>query len=137
MLEGTIKNCWTSSDLKELKTRLKSLAKTNLPFYEQCQVWITQTEEEREAARARGENPNEVGVGKGEGMSFGASDFGYSFNMNKALKTLSAEEMYARVTCGICSDIPRSPMLTDVCPLTPSCNGPIVHDSYRLNGVAN
>ncbi|KAG0646207.1 DNA repair rad5 [Hyphodiscus hymeniophilus] len=113
MLERTIKDSWTSSDLKELKRALKSIGKFNKPFYEQCEVWVTQTEQQREAARARGEDPDQQGVAKGEGMPFGASDFGHSFKMGKALKTLSQEDMYSRVTCALCSDIPSSPMVTD------------------------
>ena len=53
-------------------------------------------------------------------MRFGAGDFGHSFEMGKALKTLSEEDMYARVTCSICSDLPRVPMLTDVSAIIPS-----------------
>lgn len=114
MLERTIRESWTSSDLKELRTRLKSLGKISIPFYEQCQVWIKQTEEERQAARDRGEDPNEQGVEQGESMRFGAGDYGHSFEMGKALKTLSEEEAYSRVTCSLCSDLPRSPQVTDV-----------------------
>ena len=119
MLEKTIKECWTSSDLKELKDRLNMLAKVNVSFYKQCNVWIEQTEEEREAATARGENFEQNGISSGEIMRFGISDFGHSFEMNKALKTLKEEDVYSRITCALCSDIPHSPMLTDVSPFPP------------------
>ena len=107
MLERTIKESWTSSDLKELKSRLKSLGKVNVPFYEQCQVWVDKNDEATEAAREKGEE-------LGESMPFGISKFGHEFNIDKALKTLSEKDMYSRVTCGLCSDLPRQPTMTDV-----------------------
>lgn len=114
MLERTIRESWTSSDLDELKARLKSVGKMNVPFYEQCEVWVKQTEEERQAARERGEDPDQQGVEQGEAMRFGAGDYGHSFEMGKAIKTLSEKEMYARVTCSLCSDLPRTAVATDV-----------------------
>jgi hypothetical protein len=109
MLERTIKESWTSSDVNELLVRLKALGKSNQPFYEQCQVWVTDSEEERLAAIERGEE-----VPDGETMRYGIGDYGHHFEMTKALKTLSEEDLYSRVTCSLCSDLPRHPMLTDV-----------------------
>lgn len=119
MLERTIKESWTSADLEELWKRLSSLNKMNIPFYEQCQVWV-----HNEGA---GERSEEVSVGadgcppnegardqSGEAMPFGAGDYGHSFEMGKALKTLSYEDMYSRNTCCLCSDLPKLPMLTEV-----------------------
>ena len=126
MLERTIRESWTAADVKELRTKLKSVGKMNVPFYEQCQIWIKQTEEERQAARDRGEDPDQIGVEKGEAMRFGAGDYGHSFEMGKAIKTLSEKEMYARVTCSRCSDLPRSAVVTDVS----SC---FLHDSQPLS----
>jgi hypothetical protein len=111
MLERTIRESWTSSDLKELRARLKALGKHNVPFYEQCNVWIKQTEEERQAAIDGYEDPN---TACGESMPFGAGDYGHSFEMGKVLKTVSEKEAYSRVTCSLCSDLPRSPVVTDV-----------------------
>ena len=47
-------------------------------------------------------------------MQYGIGDYGHHFEMTKALKTLSEEDLYSRVTCSLCSDLPRHPMLTDV-----------------------
>jgi hypothetical protein len=109
MLERTIKESWTFSDVNELLVRLKALGKSNQPFYEQCQVWVTDSEEERLAAIERGEE-----VPDGETMRYGIGDYGHHFEMTKALKALSEEDLYSRVTCSLCSDLPRHPMLTDV-----------------------
>jgi hypothetical protein len=135
MLEHTIKNCWTSLDLEELKRRLKSLGEVKVPFYEQCQVWVTQSKEERQAATARGEDPELQGVEREKSMRFGAGDFGHSFEMGKALKTLSEEDMYSRNTCSLCSDLPRVPMLTDVRFSLPSSESLISFERLRLTGL--
>jgi hypothetical protein len=50
-------------------------------------------------------------------MPFGISTFGHEFNIDKALKTLSEKDMYSRVTCSLCLDLPRQPMMTDVSPI--------------------
>ena len=76
-------------------------------------MWVTQSEEERQAARDRGEEVDEIGQ-IGDSMPFGISDYGHAFKIDRALKTLSEKDMYSRVTCSLCSDLPRSPMLTDV-----------------------
>jgi hypothetical protein len=109
MLERTIRESWTIEDVKELRRRLKALGKSNQPFYEQCQVWATNNEEERQAARDRGEE-----VPDGEAMPYGQGNYGHHFEMTKALRTLNEEELYSRVTCSLCSDLPRQPMMTDV-----------------------
>jgi hypothetical protein len=87
MLERTIRESWTSSDVKELRIRLKALSKSKVPFYEQCQVWASKIDEDKQAARERGE---EVPDGEDlEAMPFGISNYGHSFDMIQALKTLS------------------------------------------------
>ena len=122
MLERTIKESWTAEDVAELNSKLTRLSANAKPFYEQCKVWVEESEAEREAARARGESVAEPG----EVMPFGRSDFGRSFELDKALTTLSEKELYSRVTCSICSDVPIQPTQTSVCnPL------PITQNSFH------
>lgn len=47
-------------------------------------------------------------------LPFGQSSYGRTFDMDRALKTLNETELYNRVTCSLCSDIPNEPMKTDV-----------------------
>lgn len=72
-------------------------------------MWAGDNEAERGAAIERGEEPPEC-----ESMPFGLSNYGKKFEMSKALKTLSEEDLYSRVTCALCSDLPHQPMMTDV-----------------------
>jgi hypothetical protein len=111
MLERTIKEAWTLEDVEELRARLSRLAHAEKlqPFYEQTKVWVEQSEAEREAAKAMGED-----VKAGELIPFGRSDYGHSFNIDKALGTLSEQEMFDRVVCGLCQDVPLVPVKTDV-----------------------
>jgi hypothetical protein len=58
MLERTIKESWTLEDVSELKAKLSRLngggdAMSRKPFYEQCKVWVEQSEKEREEKRER------------------------------------------------------------------------------------
>ena len=110
MLERTIKESWTSEDVAELKSKLHRLSTNVKPFYEQCKVWVEQSEADREAVRASGETAAEPG----EVMPFGRSDYGHSFVINKPLSTLSEKDLYSRVTCSRCSDIPIQPTQTSV-----------------------
>ncbi len=71
--------------------------------------WVGQSEARRAELRARGEV-----VPDDEVLPFGQSTYGHNFSMDKALKTLNEKELYKRVTCSICSDIPVDPMKTDV-----------------------
>jgi len=114
MIEGTIRECWTLEDLKELKKRLKELDEQRRgPFYEQTQIWLKETEAERDAAVARGEVPM-------ESIAFGKGTFGRSFKMTHVLATLSEQEMADRMTCGKCSDCP--PVQTnEVCSVSNCC----------------
>ena len=121
MLERTIKECWTLEDVAELRSRLKRLThETNRPFYEQCQIWVEDSEKHRKAARERGGAEGIILGEDGEDMEeepFGQGDFGHRFNMDKPLKTLSEKELYKRVACGLCSDVPENAQKTDVsCP---------------------
>jgi hypothetical protein len=114
MLERTIRESWTSEDVNELRRRLNRLkVVSSLPFYEQCRLWVSQGEEERKAsqeARDRGEDvPQTLGA-----MPFGIGNYGHAFSMDKALRTLNDKNMWERVTCAICSDIPMQPTTTDV-----------------------
>jgi hypothetical protein len=111
MLERTIKESWTAEDVAELKSKLHRLSANAKPFYEQCKVWVEQSDAEKEAARARGENVTEGG----EVMPFGRSDYGHSFVIDKALSSLSEKELYSRVACSLCSDVPMQPTQTSVC----------------------
>jgi hypothetical protein len=58
MLERTIKESWTLEDVSELKARLSRSGgggdgMSRKPFYEQCKVWVEQSEKEREEKRER------------------------------------------------------------------------------------
>jgi hypothetical protein len=119
MLERTIKESWTSEDVQELRNRLAGLQKNNTPFYEQCQLWVTQSEAERRVAKEARER-GEIVPDAPEIMPFGRGDYGYNFKMDKALASLSEEELFKRVVCGVCSDIPGQPTETDVSSFPPS-----------------
>ena len=113
MLERTIRESWTSEDVHELQTRFKQLKKNDTPFYEQCKIWVSQSEEERKKAQEAKEK-GEVVPDSLETMPFGRSTYGHKFRMDKALGTLKEKELYSRVVCCICSDIPSVPTATDV-----------------------
>ena len=109
MLERTIKESWTLEDVNELKSRLARLKVqlTNTkPFYERCELWVKENEQNRQEAAARGEEYNM--------LPFGQGDFGYNFDICKALKTLNEKELFKRATCSICSDLPVDSKMTDV-----------------------
>ncbi|KAK0112612.1 hypothetical protein ONS95_014355 [Cadophora gregata] len=108
MLERTIKESWTMEDVQELKTRMTKIKTANRPFYEQCQLWVETSEAHRAEARARGEV-----VPDDEMLPFGQSSFGHTFDMEQPLGTLDEGELYKRVTCSLCSDVPTEPLKTD------------------------
>ncbi len=121
MLERTIKESWTLEDVTELQSRLSRMThETNKPFYHQCKVWVEDAEARRKAraeALERGESVPELGEGDGEDIEelpFGQGDFGYRFNMDKAINTLSEKELYNRVVCSKCADFPENAHKTDV-----------------------
>jgi hypothetical protein len=125
MLERTIKETWTLEDVAELKAKLSRLRRdpnSDRPFYEQCQVWVEDATARREAARRAAEERGEeyvegmeMGVGEdSEEMPFGQGNFGHRFSMQEALKTLSEKELFKRVLCSACADVPDKPMRTDV-----------------------
>ncbi|QSZ30260.1 hypothetical protein DSL72_004782 [Monilinia vaccinii-corymbosi] len=105
MLERTMKESWTTEDVELLRGELKKQGIRRIPFYEQCKLWVSQSEEERAAARARDERGAEA-------IPFGLSEFGDSFIFDKALDSLNDEELYTRITCHICSDVPNQPIIT-------------------------
>ncbi|ESZ97694.1 hypothetical protein SBOR_1881 [Sclerotinia borealis F-4128] len=105
MLERTMKESWTTEDVELLRKELRNHRIPNVPFYEQCKLWVSQSEEEREAAMARGEKGAEA-------IPFGLSNFGESFHFDKALDSLNDEELYTRITCHLCSDVPNQPIIT-------------------------
>lgn len=107
MLERTMKESWTTEDVEALRKELAKYSNSNVPFYEQCKLWVSQSEEERAEARARGEEGAEA-------IPFGLSKFGESFQFDKALDSLNDEELYNRITCHICSDVPNQPIITSV-----------------------
>jgi len=113
MLERTIRESWTSEDVHELQTRLKQRKKDQTPFYDQCKIWVCQSEEERKKAQEAKERGEAVPESL-ETMQFGRSDYGHKFRMDKALVTLGEKELYSRVVCCLCSDIPSVPTATDV-----------------------
>jgi hypothetical protein len=115
MLERTIKESWTLEDVAELKSGLSRLRRdsnsdSNRPFYEHCKVWVEDAELRRKAVES-----GEESIGEDfEELPFGQGDFGHQFSMKGALKTLSEKELFKRVTCSMCADMPLEPMKTDV-----------------------
>ena len=107
MLEQTIREYWTAEDLQKLKHAVSRFSNANTPFYKQCESWAAKPRKGRNAAGENGKHAS-------ESMPFGTSDFGHSFKMDKALASLSEEEMFTRIACGICGDLPEEPMKTDV-----------------------
>ena len=129
MLERTIKESWTLEDVAELNAKIKRLHRDNAskrPFYEQCQIWVKDAQAKRDAARKAAEEKGEeyiegmeMGVGEDdEEMPFGQGTFGHRFSMQEAMKTLSEKELFRRVVCSTCSDVPVNPHKTDVRPLS-------------------
>ncbi|RAL65691.1 hypothetical protein DID88_005359 [Monilinia fructigena] len=60
MLERTMKESWTTEDVELLRGELKRQGVSRIPFYEQCKLWVAQSEEGRAAAKARGEEGAEA-----------------------------------------------------------------------------
>ena len=128
MLECTIKEAWTSADLKELKHKFSQLKNNTRPFYEKCRVWVNESVQAKSVVNASvadsesqpsGVENNEV-VTKiladqegGVPMRFGSSTYGHKFNMKKAFKTLNEKKLWSRETCRLCSDLPDRPQSTD------------------------
>ena len=128
MLERTIKEAWTSADLKELKNKLSELKGDSRRFYEQCKVWVDQSVQAQAlfttsgAASTSGESGllnNEIVtniLADQDGdmpMRFGSSNFGYEFNMKKAFKSLNEKNLWSREICRLCSDLPSRAQSTD------------------------
>ncbi|TGO88669.1 hypothetical protein BPOR_0148g00020 [Botrytis porri] len=111
MLERTMRESWTTEDVERLRKELGKFKDSNVAFYEQCKLWVTESEEERAEAIARGEKGAEA-------IPFGLSKFGESFKFDSALDSLNEAELYTRITCHLCSDVPNEPVITDfnVCP---------------------
>lgn len=109
MLERTIKESWTSEDVDHFHRQLSHLAASAKPFYEQCKIWVAQRENDRHIAKMNGQEES------GEAKPFGISEFGSKFQFDKALDTLNQKELYSRITCNICSDVPTDPFITSVC----------------------
>ncbi|TGO11526.1 hypothetical protein BTUL_0107g00100 [Botrytis tulipae] len=107
MLERTMRESWTTEDVERLRKELGKFKDTNVAFYEQCKLWVTESEEERAEAIARGEKGAEA-------IPFGLSKFGESFKFDSALDSLNEEELYTRITCHLCSDVPNEPVITDM-----------------------
>lgn len=105
MLERTMRESWTTEDVEQLRRELGKFADSNITFYEQCKIWVTQSEEERAEAIAKGEKGAEA-------IHFGISKFGESFKFDSALDSLNEEELYTRITCHLCSDVPNEPIIT-------------------------
>ena len=61
----------------------------------------------------RGES---VGLGEMEmvGMDFGRGSYGHYFDVDKVLSSLSEEQLFERVVCGIRRDFPIGAIQTDV-----------------------
>jgi hypothetical protein len=48
------------------------------------------------------------------GMNFGKGDYGHRFDVDKVLRSLSEHQLFERVVCGICRDLPVRAVQTDV-----------------------
>jgi hypothetical protein len=116
MLERTIKESWTLEDVDQLSRQLSRFSSSAKPFYQQCKIWVAQSEAERKIARENGQGDSE------KTKPFGISEFGSKFQFDKALDTLNHEELYSRITCNICSDVPANPVITSVCCYIRGCN---------------
>ena len=144
MLEYTIKEAWTSADLKELKKKLSQLKVESKPFYEQCKVWVNQSVQARTLAEASAASGGELAnnelvtniMANQDGsvpMRFGTGTYGHDFNMNKAFRTLNEKVLWSRETCRLCSDLPDRPHSTD-------CGHVFCHDcitTYMHSVAAN
>lgn len=115
MLEKTIRESWTLEDVEELKTKLAKLGRNPKPFYAQCKIWSEDIVKKRNAVKDENDDNalDEYTETADELMPFGQSNYGHKFSMDMALKTLSEKDLYQRVTCGICSDVPTNPCKAD------------------------
>lgn len=112
MLERTIRESWTSEDVRELRSKLAKLKKTHIAFYDQCKIWV-QSEEDRKKAQEARDSGKDVPQNL-EAMPFGRGTYGHKFTMDKALKTLNSVELFERLVCPLCSDLPMAPTVTEV-----------------------
>lgn len=56
-----------------------------------------------------------MGGEEGEEMlPFGRGEYGHAFNFTGAVGSLSEEQLFQRVVCGICADVPMAAVKTDV-----------------------
>ncbi|KUJ16639.1 uncharacterized protein LY89DRAFT_647352 [Mollisia scopiformis] len=108
MLERTIKESWTLEDVTELQDKLAKLSnhENRKPFYEQCKAWVEQSERHRQNAHDTGE---EVGFA----APFGRGDYGANFDFAPALDNLDEKDLFARVVCCVCTDVPVGAVKTD------------------------
>ncbi|CZR69452.1 related to protein RIS1 [Phialocephala subalpina] len=106
MLERTIKESWTLEDVQELQHKLARLKADTRPFYEQCKAWVEHADKTRSERFMGGEEGEET-------LPFGRGDYGHNFNFTGAMGSLSEEQMFRRVVCGICADMPMGPVRTD------------------------
>lgn len=102
LIESTIREIFTTEDMKKLHDKLRKLAKSKRPIYQRVGVWM-QTQDD---------TANGVGDEPVEKQAFGRGNFGTSFQLNKFLKTLPEKELAARCICHICHNIPEKPMMT-------------------------
>ena len=108
MLERTIRDTWTTEDVIELSKKLSRKGINSVEIYKQCKLWVDEGEKERAERAARGES---VGL---DTMDFGISDFGKSFRFDKPIASLNAQDMFNRVLCVLCADMPTDALITDV-----------------------
>jgi hypothetical protein len=118
LLENTVKQILSWKEIVHLREELQKLSQNKKPIYEQIQLWLPATEEERMAALERGDP---VGA-PGETVSFGRSEFGKYFRMDKCLSSLDPKELQKRTLCGICGDLPVNPRITDVSVCSSECS---------------
>lgn len=71
--------------------------------------WVEESEARRNTLRQQCQDiPND------EMLPFGRSTYGLEFHMDKVLDSLDEVELFERVSCSICGDVPLTPMQTDV-----------------------
>lgn len=103
MMERTIKEVWGLDDVRELKQQLAALgSRASLPFYRRTKQWV-------EDSQAKKANRQYAQTNSG----FGKGAFGSSFSLATALGTLKEKELFARLRCGICEDVPTQPVQID------------------------
>lgn len=100
LLEQCFRDLLDAQDLLLLKSKLESLKGHRRPIYEQIQQWMT-PEKNVETGEAV------------ESASFGRSDFGKHFDFDTFLDKIDEEELFNKVVCRVCGDLPEPAVVTE------------------------